>query len=345
MEPYGSPQWQDPASRRPRNPTGSPYAPPCSPNQPEAAVPPQPPAPPPPPPPPPPAPPLPTPQPPAAPPPPQVKHSSIAAILFFLGILGLVCAGAYFSGDLQLHGSSATQSQGSRPGLVPFGQRQDPVPGLEEADAPLGTPAPVNRTSSSYKFLAVKDDGTPLAYSPCRPIHYVVNSDLADPSWQQLVDEAVRQASVATGLKFIYDGPSSEVPSTNRQGYQPARYGDRWAPVLIAWSTPEQVPRLTGQTVGLGGSSSIGLSNGYQAYVTGTVSLDAPQFAGIVDTSEGKEIGIAVIMHELGHLLGLDHVEDPRQLMFDQASWVRQYAAGDRTGLAQLGTGPCSKDF
>ncbi|MNI86386.1 hypothetical protein D3C73_1434790 [compost metagenome] len=75
------------------------------------------------------------------------------------------------------------------------------------------------------------------------------------------------------------------------------------------------------------------------------MSLDAPQFAEIVDAPSGEEIGVAVIMHELGHLLGLDHVDDPRQLMFDQASWVRGFAAGDRTGLAQLGTGPCSKDF
>lgn len=311
MEPYGSPKWPDPDPPRPNY---LPHAP----------------------------------RPPDPPPiRPPIKHSSIAAILFLFSVLGLVCAGAYFSGELRqlLDGSSATQSQAPRPGLVPFGQRQEPVPGLEEADAPLGTPAPLSRTSSSYKFLAVKEDGTPLAYSPCRPIHYVINSDLAPPSWQPLVEEAVRQAGEATGLKFIYDGPSSEVPSPNRSGYQPARYGDRWAPVLIAWSTPEQVPRLSGQTVGLGGSSSIGLSNGYKAYVTGTVSLDAPQFADIVDAPSGEEIGVAVIMHELGHLLGLDHVDDPRQLMFDQASWVRGYAAGDRTGLAQLGTGPCSKDF
>jgi len=283
----------------------------------------------------------------ATPPPrPPIKHSSIAAILFLFGVIGLVCAGAYFSGELQSFWSdSTTQSQAPRPGLVPFGQRQDPLPGFEEANAPLGKPAPLQRTSTSYKFLAVKEDGTPLAYSPCRPIHYVVNSDLAPTSWYSMVEEAVRQASLASGLQFIYDGPTSEIPSTNRAGYQPTTYGDRWAPVLIAWTTPEQVPRLTGQTVGLGGSSSIGLSNGYKAYVTGSVSLDAPQFAGIMDSPQGKEVGTAVIMHELGHVLGLDHIDDPRQLMYDQASWVREYAAGDKTGLAQLGSGPCSKDF
>ena len=277
---------------------------------------------------------------------PQIKHRTVAAVFFFFGVLGLVCAGAYFGGDLQpLWGSAATESQSPRPGVLPFGQREDPVPGREEADAPLGTPAPLLRTSTAYKFLAVKPDGTPVAYSPCRPIHYVVNSTLAPASWQPLVEEAVRQASLATGLHFIYDGPTSELPTANRAGYQPETYGDRWVPVLIAWTTPEQVPRLTGQTVGLGGSSSIGLSNGYKAYVTGSVSLDAPQFAGIMGSSQGREIGVAVIMHELGHVLGLDHVDDPRQLMYDQASWVRQYAAGDLTGLAKLGQGPCSKDF
>ncbi|WP_275778357.1 peptidase M10A and M12B matrixin and adamalysin [Paenarthrobacter sp. Y-19] len=310
MEPYGSSKWPDPDPPRPH------YLPPSGPHEPPE-------------------------------PRPPIKHSSVAAILFLLGILGLVWAGAYFGGELQqfLYGSSESQSQPPRPGLAPFGQRDDPLPGREEADAPLGTPPPLVQASSSYKFLAVKEDGTPLAYSPCRPIHYVVNSDLAPASWQVLVEKAVHETGRATGLRFIYDGPSSEVPSPNRSGYQPARYGDRWAPVLIAWSTPEQVPRLTGQTVGLGGSSSIGLSNGYKAYVTGTVSLDAPQFAGIVDTPDGEDIGVAVIMHELGHLVGLDHVDDPRQLMFGQASWVREYAAGDLTGLAELGSGPCSKDF
>ncbi|BCW83256.1 hypothetical protein NicSoilE8_09290 [Arthrobacter sp. NicSoilE8] len=276
-----------------------------------------------------------------------IKHSSIVAVFFLFVVLGLVCAGAYFGGELQqwMGGSSTAQSQAPRPGVLPFGQREDPLPGREEADAPLGTPPVVRPTSSSYKFLAVKDDGSPVAYSPCRPIHYVVNSTRAPASWQPLVEEAIRQASLATGLQFIYDGPTSELPSANREGYQPEMYGDRWAPVLIAWSTPEEVPRLAGQTVGLGGSSSIGLSNGYKAYVTGSVALDAPQFTGIMDSPRGREIGVAVIMHELGHLLGLDHVDDPRQLMYDQASWVRQYAAGDRTGLAELGKGPCSKNF
>ena len=150
----------------------------------------------------------------------QIKHSSIVAVFFLFVVLGLVCAGAYFGGELQqwTGGSSAAQSQAPRPGVLPFGQRQDPLPGREEADAPLGTPPLVRPTSSSYKFLSVKEDGSPVAYSPCRPIHYVVNSTRAPASWQPLVEEAIRQALAE---KAAIDGSRAAEASPERQASHP----------------------------------------------------------------------------------------------------------------------------
>ncbi|WP_269320367.1 matrixin family metalloprotease [Nocardioides sp. URHA0032] len=49
----------------------------------------------------------------------------------------------------------------------------------------------------------------------------------------------------------------------------------------------------------------------------------------------------AVVMHELGHVLGLGHVEDPAQLMYSSNAGQLTYGAGDLNELAKLGSGSC----
>ncbi|MCA4133913.1 matrixin family metalloprotease [Arthrobacter sp. M4] len=274
----------------------------------------------------------------------RLKKSSWAAVAFLLSLITALCAAAYVGGEFHLLPGSAVSGAPS-PSFQGFGQRHEPHPGFEEGNSPLGYPPAPQYFSNSYKFLTVKADGQPVSYSPCRPIHYVINDALAPSAGREIIDDAVRKVSQATGLKFVYDGTTDELPADGRASYQPDKYGDRWAPVLIAWTSPAVVPRLAGQTIGLGGSSSIGLSNGYKAYVTGTLSLDAAQFRQVLTAWNGRDVGAAVVMHELGHLLGLDHVDDPTQLMYDEASSVHDFAAGDLAGLAKLGTGPCSKNF
>jgi hypothetical protein len=155
----------------------------------------------------------------------------------------------------------------------------------------------------------------------------------------------VAAASQASGLKFVYDGPTAEAPSDDRQAFQPDRYGKRWAPVLIAWSTPAETPGLAGDVAGLGGSGyaqAPGQPLVPLVLAAGQVSLDAPDLAAI---SAGRPDGAAevraIIMLELGHVLGLNHVNDPAQLMFAENNGVMDFAAGDRAGLALLGSGPC----
>jgi hypothetical protein len=60
----------------------------------------------------------------------------------------------------------------------------------------------------------------------------------------------------------------------------------------------------------------------------------------------GRDIVRGIIQHELAHLVGLDHVNDPEQLMFAQTQpGVTDFAAGDLTGLSVLGTGPCAPEI
>ncbi|SDM83210.1 hypothetical protein SAMN05660642_03374 [Geodermatophilus siccatus] len=121
---------------------------------------------------------------------------------------------------------------------------------------------------------------------------------------------------------------------------RPDRYGDRWAPVLVAWQTQGENPALAGDTVGEAGSLAVSLGDGPRVHVTGTVSLHAGQFPGIAADSPPTASG--VVLHELAHLVGLDHVDDESQLLHPETvRGVTDYATGDLTGLSRLGQGPC----
>ncbi len=220
-----------------------------------------------------------------------------------------------------------------------------PTPGFEAAPSPLGSP-PAVPEDGEYGFVAVQADGvTPVAYDPCRPVRWVLRPDGAPPGGADLVEEVMARTSAATGLQFVFDGTTDEVWQAARPAYQPDRYGDRWAPVLVGWATPAEVPELAGAVVGLGGSAAVSVG-GPRVFVTGAVALDAEWAAGAARTSTGRDLLLDVVLHEIGHVVGLDHVDDPGELMHSELlapgdSGRDGLGPGDRAGLAALGAGAC----
>ncbi len=218
-----------------------------------------------------------------------------------------------------------------------------PTPGRESARTPLGRPLPAPPEGGTHEFIAFQPDGvTPVAYDPCRPVHYVVRPDNAPAGGEEIVHAAFARLSEVTGLRFVHDGAAAEPTTLDRAVFQPERYGDRWAPVLVAWETEEQNPALAGDTVGQAGSAAVSLGGGTQIFVTGTVSLDAGRMPEILGFRDGAETARGIVLHELGHLVGLAHVDDPAQLRDPEARReVADFASGDLAGLAVLGAGPC----
>ncbi|WP_138732066.1 matrixin family metalloprotease [Modestobacter excelsi] len=219
-----------------------------------------------------------------------------------------------------------------------------PSPSGEEAAQPLGVPMSVP-SDDGFAFLQVQDDGvTPVAYDPCRPIHYVVRPENEPTGGRSLIADAVDEVSAITGLQFVDDGETSEDPSSARPLFQPDRYGDRWAPVLISWATAAEVPDFAGAPVGLGVSRAASAEGeGLAVYLSGSIELDADHFTELLSVPGGRAQARATVLHELGHVVGLDHVDDRTQLMDAQGSAdVLDFAAGDLAGLAQLGAGECA---
>jgi len=69
------------------------------------------------------------------------------------------------------------------------------------------------------------------------------------------------------------------------------------------------VPELAGAVVGLGGPGwEYDPETGRQVYVTGLLFLDKPQMANIIESGKRNSAALDVVLHELGHVMGLTHV-------------------------------------
>ncbi|HEV7203461.1 MAG TPA: matrixin family metalloprotease [Jatrophihabitans sp.] len=269
-----------------------------------------------------------------------IKESSGAGRIVLLLLVLLVV------GYVAVHHFQAAPGTAAATGFA----RPDNLPPVssEEQPQPLGTPLPAPAGDGGYAFEATQPGSSaPAAWDPCRPIHYVTNG--AAPAGEEgVVASVLAELTRITGFRFVDDGPTTEVPqATNRAEYQPALYGTRWAPVLVAWTDPTHVPRLTGPVIGLGGADSITFAGSPRTLVSGLVYFDAPQFRANLADPRGRARQRAemraVVRHEFGHLLGLAHVGDPRAIMYPETHLnVTDYSPADLRGLHALSVGPCA---
>ena len=207
----------------------------------------------------------------------------------------------------------ATAPVGARPGID--------VPSDAPSDAgasPLARPALAPLGAAGFAFLASRPDGSPVRFDPCRPLHLVVRPDGEPPGGRALLLAVLGELSAATGLQLIVDGETDEGPDEARVPYQPERYGDRWAPVLVTWSSPDETTMLTDQVLGRAGPDGWG-TGADQRFVSGIAVFNAPAIGQQLVTGEDDRAR-AVLLHELGHLVGLGHVTDPFQVMYDTNS-------------------------
>lgn len=189
------------------------------------------------------------------------------------------------------------------------------------------------------------DGGTvPVAWSPCRPIHYVVDPTGAPPDFADRVSAVIAEISAATGFAFVNDGMAVEPASASREPFQPDLYGDRWAPAPIRFADSTVIPGFATEHVGLGGPVSVRATpDGVQHFVSGFAYLDLDLLTW--PDVNGEPAYVPVLRHELGHMIGLAHVDHPTQLMYGDANSVTTFQGGDLAGLADLGSGPCAPDI
>ena len=186
---------------------------------------------------------------------------------------------------------------------------------------------------ASYNFESQDERCRPVRWNPCAPVPYVINPAGGPANAVALANATVDRLARATGLSFRFDGTTDEPADPRREVVQPARYGARFAPLLIGWA----VSGTIGGAAGLGGTYYIGTASAPVQAVTGFA------FAARNLTAFGSDdLQTGVLLHELGHAIGLDHADDTLQVMNsvgDAGLPLTAYVDGDLAGLDRLGRG------
>lgn len=265
----------------------------------------------------------------------------VAGRLLGVAIAATVAGGAWWAGTGTQWDATAVADLWTPRAYVEVGGEAVAVPRPEPAEGRPLPPVPVT-TAGTYAFLHTDGAGGPVGYDPCRPVRYVVNPAGQPPALDGVLHEAAQIVSEAAGVLLVHDGSTDEPPAMDRPLIQPDRYGEDWAPVLLAWSDEDGFPELAGQVAGIGGSAAVPGPTGEGRWLAaGRVVLDGPDLAAMLERPRGADQVRAIVVHELAHVLGLDHVDDTGELMHPLTRDRSDLGPGDRQGLALLGQVAC----
>lgn len=209
------------------------------------------------------------------------------------------------------------------------------TPAEQLAVIPTYTPA---GRATSYSLVSSSPVGR---WNPCAPIGYRVNLVKAPPGALVDVQAALAQVSQATGLQFTYRGTTTVVPFAAGNTFDPAV-----ADLVIAWADPAQLRGLLPSgTLGVGGPefrSSLAVDptgRSVRQIYQGGVTINSAFNKALKPGSGEGLTRVAALMHEIGHAVGLMHVEgDDAQLMSPSIGYgLDQWGAGDLAGLQAVG--------
>jgi Matrixin len=194
-------------------------------------------------------------------------------------------------------------------------------------------------SSKNYAYFSMFKGTRPFV-SSCKPYRYVIRRKAGPPNGDKLVREALQRISNVTQITFEWGGFTNDIYAFNKpRTYLPFDSPER--ELWIGWAFDDEVPDLgpaskgESYAVGVGGPYVVE-QGGRSEVVGGGVVLRAdeslPNKFGPGNTAGN------ILVHELLHSLGLDHVDVEGEVMRPSIADTAPDALGpgDIAGLQSL---------
>ena len=219
--------------------------------------------------------------------------------------------------------------------------------GVADGHSPVGDPR-------SYRLVYATDPVTGRQVQerrdPCLVVSYRVSGGSLGSGGVAEWRAAVARLARETGISLRYLGTTTYVPRGNAVPVGSTTYYDfdhremerrTGATLVVAFATPSQsnLYRNVDGKAGVGGFYAERTTQRHPHRITHAYALVNPSLPGLKGGHGRGQTRGSLMLHELGHAFGLDHVGDRLMVMHPELtrSSYGEYNNGDLAGLRKVG--------
>lgn len=177
---------------------------------------------------------------------------------------------------------------------------------------PVPAYLPGGPDSTDVRWTLTNHNG-PVTWDSCAPVHVAINPGPFEDSAYEEIHSALDEIADTVGVRFSVHRTDSFLPTSRWALEAPGDYGAP-PPVLIGWVDAADTDMLGGDTAGSTVANPQNTVRG-RYLVTGAIALDAAQYERFESGTGAGKTRRNLLLHELGHMLGLDHVDSTASLM------------------------------